>query len=278
VGTFRQAREANRLGKEWARLYDLPTAYRPHEPEARRAIDDPKEALHHLADIANSVGLTAGDAGVLGVEVVAHVDRDRNPQAAITEVVKDVFSGRIRTVAGRPMNEYISLTGASVVAATALSMARPEAAIEYERMDPGMKRLRAYVELLEGRPRSDATQEVPPTAQNIGAGVWNSPAGPEVVRVLHDAGADRFYFDTGKNYVYGVNVGGYGRRELATLYVTGKLSLSRDRLFMVSPSDAMEAAVITNKHGEPVLAAFEWEDGLDPLTADPAFHADELPT
>ena len=39
----------------------------------------------------------------------------------------------------------------------------------------------------------------------------------------------------------------------------------------------MEAAVITNKHGEPVLAAFEWEDGLDPLIADPAFHADELP-
>jgi len=124
--------------------------------------------------------------------------------------------------------------------------------------------------------KPDFSEAAPATAEDIGAGVWNSPAGPEIVRVIHDPGADLFYFDTGKNYVYGVNVGGYGRRELATLYLTGKLSLSQERLFVVSPSDALNAAVITNAHGEPVLAAFEWEDGLDPLIADPAFHADEL--
>ena len=51
------------------------------------------------------------------------------------------------------------------------------------------------------------------------------------VRVLHDLAADLFYSNTGKDYIYGVNFGGYGRRELATLYLTRKLSLSRDASF-----------------------------------------------
>ena len=125
--------------------------------------------------------------------------------------------------------------------------------------------------------KADVSHPAPSTAEDIGAGIWNGPGGTEVVRVLHEPTADLFYFDTDKGYIYGVNVGGYGRRELATLYLTGKLSLSRDRLFGVSPSLALEAAVITNAHGEAVLAAFDPEDGLDPLIADPAFHAEELP-
>lgn len=107
----------------------------------------------------------------------------------------------------------------------------------------------------------------------IGAGAWN-PDSPvaEVVRVLHDRSADLFYFDTGKNYVYGANLGGYGRKELATLYLTGKLSLSPALL----AESGNEPAVILNSKGEPVLAAENWQDGLDPLIADPAFHAEGL--
>lgn len=125
-----------------------------------------------------------------------------------------------------------------------------------------------------GARQGDLTQPAPSTAQDIGAGIWTDGIyGVQVVRVLHDSTADLFYFDTGKGWVYGANLGGYGRRELATLYMTDKLTLSRDRLFAISPSLALEAAVITNVNGDAVLAAFEWEDGLDPLLADPAFHA-----
>ena len=150
MGVLKQAREANRFGKEWARLYDLPSAYRPDQPEAVRAIPDPDEGLQHLSDIANRVGLTAGDAGVIGVEVVTRVDRTRDPAASVIELIDEVHAGRIKTVAGRPMKDYVSLAGAGMIAATALSLARPEASIEYQETDPGMKRLRAYVEAIEG--------------------------------------------------------------------------------------------------------------------------------
>ena len=149
MGVLKQAREANRVGKEWARLYDLPSAYRPDQLEATRAIPDRDAALHHLGDVANRVGLTAGDAGVLGVEVVTRVDRTKDPVAAVIEVVDEVNTGRLKTVAGRPMKDYVSLAGAGLVAATALSLARPEASIEYQEADPGMKQLRSYVESIE---------------------------------------------------------------------------------------------------------------------------------
>ncbi len=117
---------------------------------------------------------------------------------------------------------------------------------------------------------ADLQQPAPSTAQDIGAGLWNPLDGPEVVRVLHDPDADLFYFDTDKKYLYGANTGGYGRRELATLYMTGKLSLSPERL----GTYGAEPAVILNSYGQPVLAASEWEDGLDALLADSAFHAE----
>ena len=52
--------------------------------------------------------------------------------------------------------------------------------------------------------------------------------------------------------------------------MTAKLSLSPERL---TPYGA-EPAVIPNAHGKPVLAAFDWADGLDALLADSAFHVE----
>ena len=151
MGVFKQAREANRLGKEWARLYDLPSAYRPDQPEARRSIANPDLAAHHLADVANALGLTAGDALILGVEVVARVDSLKDAQAAVIELIDEVNDGRLRTIDdGGPMNRFVSLAGVALVAKTALSMARPEASIEHSDKDPGLKDLRSYVEGLEG--------------------------------------------------------------------------------------------------------------------------------
>ncbi len=120
----------------------------------------------------------------------------------------------------------------------------------------------------------DLRGPAPSIAKDIGAGLWSRSGGPwEVVRVLHDPAADLYYLDTGENYVYGANVGGYGRRELATLYISGKLNLSPELI----AERGEEPAVILNVHGDPVLAAPDWSDGVDPLIADPAFHADELP-
>lgn len=90
----------------------------------------------------------------------------------------------------------------------------------------------------------------------------------ELVQVLYDQGADLYYFDTGKSYVFGVNVGGYGRKELATLYITGKLSLSPSQVKALGQSPAE----IRNVHGVLVLADDDPSDGLDPLMSDPSFH------
>jgi hypothetical protein len=70
-----------------------------------------------------------------------------------------------------------------------------------------------------------------------------------------------------------VNAGGYGRDELATLYMGEKLSLCPERL--TAAGFTAEPAVIRNRFGDPVLAEWDWEDGLDPLIADPAFHTPE---
>lgn len=116
-------------------------------------------------------------------------------------------------------------------------------------------------------------KQAPETAEFLGFGLWRTSRGWEVVEVLHDQEPDRFYFKvTDPEYVYGARSGGYGRRELATLYMTESLSLSPDRMFLVSPSLAFQMAVIKNIHGTPIMAAEEWQDGLDPLIADPAFH------
>lgn len=150
MGVFKQAREAKKLQGEWENLYHGADAYRPDQPEARQAIADPSAAIQHLSDVANQVGLTAGDAGIIGVEVVRRVDRIRNPERAIIEIVDAVHSGQLRTVAGRPMKDFVGLAGAALVAATALAVARPEASIEYQQTDPNMARVRDYVESLEG--------------------------------------------------------------------------------------------------------------------------------
>lgn len=119
----------------------------------------------------------------------------------------------------------------------------------------------------------DLRRPAPDGSVDIGAGLWQRVDGWEAVRVWHNETTDRFYFSTSDHFTYGSNVGGYGRRELATLYMGEKLSLSPERLAAVDPS--AEPAVILNQFGQPVLAASDWEEGLDPLLADPAFHAQE---
>jgi hypothetical protein len=106
----------------------------------------------------------------------------------------------------------------------------------------------------------------------IGSGLWQSQKGWEVVQVLHDGTKDLFYFATDDGYIYGKEVGGYGRDELATLYMTEKLTLSPARLFAISPSLSISAAQILNCNGDPVMVEANWEDGLQPLIDDPAFH------
>lgn len=110
---------------------------------------------------------------------------------------------------------------------------------------------------------------------DLGAGVWGAPTGPEIVRVLHAADTDLFYFGTESGYVYGADVGGYGRNELATLYLTGKLSLSPQVVSEVDPY-TKDVAVIRNVHGVPVLAEADPMDGIDSLLADPAFHGNPM--
>lgn len=122
-------------------------------------------------------------------------------------------------------------------------------------------------------------ERVPNTARYLGVGLWQSPLGWEVVGVHHDPEPDKFYFKTSNEaggHVYGANVRGYDRNELATLYMTEKLTLCPARLFSISPDLAIQVAVIENVHGDPVLAEWEWQEGLEPLLADPAFHAGGL--
>ena len=75
---------------------------------------------------------------------------------------------------------------------------------------------------------------------------------------------------TQTGFTYGENVNGYGRNELATLYMTKKLSLAPERVARVAPME--KVAVILNAVGEPVLADRNWKRGLGPLISDPAFH------
>ena len=108
---------------------------------------------------------------------------------------------------------------------------------------------------------------------DLGVGLWQSPAGWEIVSVLHDEANDLFYFRTGDGHVYGDKVGGYARNELATLYLTEKLSLSPANLFMIDPSLSVSMAVIRNVHGQPVMTEPNPQDGAETLLSDPAFHA-----
>lgn len=113
-----------------------------------------------------------------------------------------------------------------------------------------------------------------PGTVDLGAGLWWAQPVErwDLVRVLHREADDRFFFATVHDqYTYGVNVGGYGRRELATLYLTETLTLCPERL--KAEGHDVEPAVIRNRHGQPVLAHWDPADGIDPLLVDPDFHA-----
>jgi hypothetical protein len=66
-----------------------------------------------------------------------------------------------------------------------------------------------------------------PESVDLGAGLWQAAAGRwELVRVLHHEDRDVFFFSLEHSqYTYGATVGGYGRDELATLYLGEKLTL-----------------------------------------------------
>ena len=109
---------------------------------------------------------------------------------------------------------------------------------------------------------------------DLGAGLWWARPVErwDLVRVLHREEDDRFFFaPVHDQHIYGVNVGGYGRRELATLYLSETLTLCPERL--TEAGYDIEAAVIRNRFGDPVLAQWDPVDGVGSLLVDSAFHA-----
>lgn len=127
--SIKSAKVAAKLQSEFVRLYETPNAYRPpvSNPEYRQGRGQPITMLHRLADHANSVGLTAGDAGVLAVEMLTSIDQHRSYAAAFDEVVGYVGSGALLTTAGDPMRDYATPEAVAAVLEMVAVAARMEA-------------------------------------------------------------------------------------------------------------------------------------------------------
>lgn len=112
---------------------------------------------------------------------------------------------------------------------------------------------------------------------DLGAGLWWARPVErwDLVRVLHREEDDRFFFaPVHDQHIYGVDMpvkAGYGRRELAFLYLSETLSLCPERL--QEEGHDVEPAVIRNKFGDPVLADWDPVDGVGSLVVDPTFYA-----
>lgn len=111
--TLRMARTAKQIEAEFAELWDAPGAYRPEVKAEFPARLNPAVAVHLLSDVANSVGATSGDAGLLACRVMAEIDRRSSYSEAFDSVMESVASGALATVSGRPMRQYV---GAEAVA------------------------------------------------------------------------------------------------------------------------------------------------------------------
>lgn len=110
----RMARAADRLFVEFRRLHDHPGAYRPADAgdmppqlhDAGMAVPDAGVALHRLSDHGRRLGLTAGDVGVLAVELLSSIDEYRSYPDAFDTVVAYVTSGQLLAVNGQPLRRF----------------------------------------------------------------------------------------------------------------------------------------------------------------------------
>lgn len=131
---IRMAKQANQMRADFERLWDSPTAYRPVVPGA----DPPRSpampgivALDRLADYAKPLGATSGDTGILALELLDEIDACQSYADAFAAVVERLGSGELKTVAGKPMRNYVGAQAAAAILEAAASAGRHEAYAEY---------------------------------------------------------------------------------------------------------------------------------------------------
>lgn len=129
---IRMARTAQKLGNQFEVLWDSPDAYRP----PAEILDPPRRipgvlAMHLVADHANAIGATSGDSGVLGVALMSAIDELQSYGAARDLVLDELLAGRIRSVAGPPMRQFLSAPTALSIIEVIGSQARLEAYVEH---------------------------------------------------------------------------------------------------------------------------------------------------
>lgn len=131
MGLLRQMWLARRQMKEFQRLWATPNAYRPSgsAPQERGGYQ-PNEVLHRLADYGNQLGMTSGDAGRLAVTFLRRVDHHRSYDAALDDLLRAVREGRVSTLAGPPMHQFVSVDAVVNLAEMVAVAARPEAFAE----------------------------------------------------------------------------------------------------------------------------------------------------
>lgn len=130
---IKHGRAAMKLQSAFVDLYDAASAYRPpvSSPNQRQQWADPVRLLHRLSDHANGLGLTAGDVGVLAVELLSQIDEQKSYADAFDAVMGFVADGSLLTVDGKPMRNFAQPDGVAQMLEMIAVGARMEAYAEY---------------------------------------------------------------------------------------------------------------------------------------------------
>jgi hypothetical protein len=66
----------------------------------------PELGLHQLANFGQRLRLTSGDCGMLAIRALKDFDRFGDTASMVGAVQSDFESGRLRTLAGPPLNQF----------------------------------------------------------------------------------------------------------------------------------------------------------------------------
>lgn len=108
MGAIHAMVRGRRQQKEFRRVWNSKKAYRPdvgYVYGSRGVSAD--EVLHRLADWGNGLRMTAGDCGELACAMLEYIDWWRSYDRALKNVFDAVGDGRIVTVSGYPMRDWV---------------------------------------------------------------------------------------------------------------------------------------------------------------------------